>query len=196
MAWTKSSSERNKSIISARCAGRTLASIGDEFGITRERVRQILAVSDKKNGTNLSHDAKRVRASRSSDRSLARLAAAQEKRSRKARGLYGCSYETLKTINPGPRGADLGKHSPARKYIEHKKSARRRGIEFQLTLVEWWKVIKHPMAERKEKARARKRLQNMENWRISQTYNLIPRCLREVARCGGRLAHVRSKGPT
>ncbi len=35
-------STRNRAIVSARSAGKTLQEIGDEHGLTRERVRQIL----------------------------------------------------------------------------------------------------------------------------------------------------------
>jgi hypothetical protein len=48
--WTKATPERDEAIWLAVLAGRTLQSVGDEFGMTRERIRQIYARHQRHRG--------------------------------------------------------------------------------------------------------------------------------------------------
>ncbi len=49
---------RNAAVIEGRAAGRSLQEIGDQFGITREWVRQIVERHDRHAGTQINQDAK------------------------------------------------------------------------------------------------------------------------------------------
>lgn len=122
---------RDRRIIALRADGLTLQAIGRQVGLTRERVRQILAehcagrLGEDRRGA----DAARERKERADQR--------RAEYERRVREHYGCDVAMLRAINPGSLGDPA---SPARKYLEQKSKALRRGIEFSMTLPEWWKV--------------------------------------------------------
>lgn len=109
--------ERNQRMAQMYQQGLTLQAIGDHFGMTRERIRQIMrmeGVSRQSGGQSLATTMKQERKKRARDqRSMAR---------------YGVDYETLL----GLRSEGL-----VQAYRYHENSAKNRGIEFLLTLGEW-----------------------------------------------------------
>jgi hypothetical protein len=112
--------ERMKSLYSD---GKTLAEIGQEFNLTRERVRQILsrhfAMSRADGGKS-----EMVRRSRREF---------QRKREARSQRVWGCSYADYRSI--------LGhKDKPTYAYWAQRKNADRRNIPWELSLSQWWKV--------------------------------------------------------
>lgn len=111
--------------------GMTLAEIGLRFGITRERVRQRLALA----GVSRLEGGEAVRVAL---RRAMKLDALRKTRDASAMRTYGCSYADLMMINGGLAKSAPG--SACRAYIAQRCNAWARGIEWSITLPEWWKV--------------------------------------------------------
>jgi hypothetical protein len=114
--------------------GFTLKQIGDQYGLTRERVRQILAKHKRMNATN---GGQHIRAQR---RAGKRRAAKDAKAMRD----WGCTYEqwlALVALGKEMRAAGKGKYqTPTAAYRNQKNNAGQRGIGFDLTLWQWWTI--------------------------------------------------------
>jgi hypothetical protein len=99
--------------------GHTLQSIGEHYGLTRERVRQILTrtfnVRGDGGGAHVKGELKR--------------AAYLAQRDRRYQQRYGCTHEEWKRLS-------LAKVCIAYKYM--RRTAGTRGIEFRLTLADFW----------------------------------------------------------
>lgn len=128
----KSASDaRAQQMVDARAAGMTLGQIGEIHGITRERTRQILA----RFGLNSSNSGlKRV----IERRKQAKREGVIARRDKRCLRVYGCTYDSLEAI----LGADvsLTGNRAARAYVQQKKNAADRSIEFSLTFPQWWAV--------------------------------------------------------
>lgn len=100
-------------------AGATLAEIGKAFGVTRERVRQLLA---KRGVTRLDGG------STERSRQLGRRIAAE----RDARYIakYGMPFKAYRAVPPLARA----------RYKEQRRNAQHRRIEWHFTLASWWGV--------------------------------------------------------
>lgn len=112
--------ERNERMAAMYRQGLTLEKIGEHFGITRERVRQILAkagLTRAEGGTSLVARSKKVA-------KLARLDA-------ECLARWGMRHEDLKQLRA------IG---AAAAYQHQRASAAQRGIKFTLTLPQWWAV--------------------------------------------------------
>lgn len=112
--------ERNERMASMFRQGLTLAIIGKEYGLTRERVRQILkklglAASDggqhKKTALKRSVKASKVNA--------------------KYIASYGVDYAEYKKLR------SIG---AVKAFKDQRKNAKERGIEFRFTLADWWAI--------------------------------------------------------
>lgn len=112
--------------------GETLQQIGDVYGITRQRIQQILA----KHGITARNGGRLLRATcRAFDKHMANKSRVEQKISKR----YGCDLQTLIEIN-GSEKREFG--SPAWAFYWQKTNAGRRGIEWKLSLPEWWKIWK------------------------------------------------------
>lgn len=101
--------------------GVTLQKIGDQFKLTRERVRQVIRPHIDSSDGGRSYSASVKRDKRERERDL------------QARLSHGVGYEELKVLRA---------ERITLAYIEHKRNARIRGIEWLLTFAEWLSIWK------------------------------------------------------
>lgn len=118
LIWTTPLHSAAASMLVRYRAGETLAEIGLDHGITRERVRQILAkLGVSRSDGGITTRAKRSRVARQSAKDAASLAK------------HGCIYaEYRKLVMAGA----------TRPYQYQRRSAGYRGIEWKFTLASWW----------------------------------------------------------
>ena len=109
-------------------AGETLQQIGDRYGITRERVRQLIkqvGLAGKDGG----------QAAKSRAVAFLRAAKGRERRDERTQPIYGCGYQELIRLNGGLIKSAHG--SPAHRYLFQRKNAQIRGIGWEITFPEW-----------------------------------------------------------
>lgn len=118
-------------------AGQTLREIGALYGVSRERVRQVivtLGLRAKDGGWAKKAEKAALR------REIRRKAA----RDRRCMSTYGCSHAVLLELNEGQSASTRG--SPAKAYLYHRKNAMNRGIGWDITFEEWtaiWRASGH-----------------------------------------------------
>jgi hypothetical protein len=123
--------------------GHTLQQIGTVFGLTRERVRQIL----KTQGI-VGKDGGVCRASQA--RKAEKAAKSLAKRDERCRKSFGCSLEELLAINHGEN--PWAKSAISRRYTNQRRSAEHRNIPWQITFPEWWAIWEPHYANRRRTA--------------------------------------------
>jgi len=114
---------RSRSMANSYLDGRTLQEIGDDWGVTRERVRQIISfmgISRDDGGR--------------AERSRRARARKEEKRDLKYLKEYDMTRDEYYSIR-GVYGA-----GPVRAYTDQRINAKNRGIEWRFTFNEWWKI--------------------------------------------------------
>lgn len=111
--------------------GRTLQSIGDDYGLTRERVRQIIkkhfGLTYQNSGRKAAIDARTDAAERKRTELLNR-------RCIEKNGMPREAYRAL------IRKRDASGINPQRRFLEQKRNARVRGIEWHLSFADWWRI--------------------------------------------------------
>lgn len=115
-------SERSEQMATLYKSGQTLEQIGAEFGVTRERVRQIIT---KHHGLTAKHGG----ATKLAKDRRKQTYAARDARSMKK---WGCPWSQYVLLR------DAGK--PVRAYHSQKGNAGSRGIAWELTLWQWWTI--------------------------------------------------------
>jgi len=126
---------RDEEMITMHHDGKTLEEIGQHFNLTRERVRQILALHgltrlDGGNSTKMFLSAQdRIQKEKE-------LLAKREARIWKQTGMTLDQWQDHVSIY----GNDSDKRSPFHKFKNQKNSARHRLIEWRLTFKEWWEL--------------------------------------------------------
>lgn len=103
--------------------GCTLQQIGEHFGVTRERVRQMMT---KHLGIRAEDGGKTVSA-------RARREKARAAKEAECLARYGCTLAQMKTLRASPG-------YPIRKFSAQRKNAHRRGIGWGLNLWQWWTI--------------------------------------------------------
>lgn len=142
MPGTAERTERTRIIVSAYRKGKTLQQIGDIFGVTRERIRQVLREAGIERDLGGSRLRGFVRQSELHRKILER----ETERIAKIEVLFGCCFDEAKRIcgsefAKAPWGAiTRGKKSPGNAYLRQRQSAGKRGIGWNLTLTEWWRI--------------------------------------------------------
>lgn len=114
--------------------GYTLEQIGAQYGITRERVRQIItgdfALTAKDGGASFLRELKQKEWERRAEARCVKK--------------NGCSREELESIRAvGREALAQGLHEaahPIRAFTTQRCNARRRGIGWELSLWEWWQI--------------------------------------------------------
>lgn len=125
--------KRDRNMAALYRNGETLAAIGLKYGVSRERVRQILA----RQGMDRMDGGITIRVFKKTED---RAKMEEEKKSRKELrdfSTYGMSSEKISQISPIKRS---DKDHPIRKFESQRGNAKQRGIEWQLSFAEWWEV--------------------------------------------------------
>lgn len=110
-------------------AGRTLEEIGAAYCLTRERVRQIL----RQRGVTRIDGGARIKAFLRVVKEREKLRNKAERKERWARNLFGCSLTEYLSL-----GRWHKKNTPAGRFFDQRRNAKRRDIEWRLTLPQWW----------------------------------------------------------
>jgi hypothetical protein len=129
--------ERRERMAELYRSGQTLQQIGDEYGITRERVRQLIGYL----GLNGQSGGLRLRAIIKAKQKHEQRAAKEEA---KYRRVFGCSKDVFLEIDPIPfvfsNKRRYLKKSPGAAYFNQKRNAEVRGILWEFNLPDWWRV--------------------------------------------------------
>jgi hypothetical protein len=128
MANPQRNLEREAVICGLYREGKTLQEVGDVFGLTRERIRQIL----RRAGVPTEAGGQQQRARIRHRQKLASRRIALDARTQE---VYGCYADELLALNNGLSRSTPG--SLARMYIEQKRNAAVRDIEWSITFPEW-----------------------------------------------------------
>lgn len=118
-------------------SGMTLEQIGQQYGLTRERVRQIL----KPTGTKKTDrgGVKEAAAARAAERSA--KAAADNKRMLEKFGVTTSERHDVLSVNREMRRQGRGVYqTPTYAFTTQKNNAKRRGIHWGLSFAEWWAI--------------------------------------------------------
>ena len=108
--------------------GQTLKQIGERFGVSRERVRQILS----QRGIDGRHGGRTIR--------TAQKEAAEALRQEKSSRLHWDIPAQLRDELRAKYGPTTSHRSPFRAYIAQRRNARVRGIAWEFTFATWWDV--------------------------------------------------------
>lgn len=106
--------------------GKTLQQIGDSYGLTRERVRQII----KKTGIKKDQGGRSIR-------TLINIRY-QKKKKDEIHPVYGCKKSEAIVLNGGQNVSCRG--TPAHRYVEHRRNAIYRQIGWEITFPQWMKI--------------------------------------------------------
>lgn len=131
------SPERTERMCALYRSGWTLQEIGDEYGITRERVRQVIGVR----GLKREHGGVRKRAV---DNARRRRAALESRWDPRYMEHFGADLATVRRLNGGHRGHKKG--TLAWSFHNQKNAAKHRGVAWELTFPEWiviWELSGH-----------------------------------------------------
>lgn len=119
----RTSDPRSEEMKALYGSGQTLIQIGGKYGITRERVRQIMT---KYHGVRAKDGGRAISACQMKK-------AFAKKRDERCQRRFGCSYKDYREIVLFP-----GK--PTYAFGQQKKNAQARCIPWELTLSQWWKT--------------------------------------------------------
>lgn len=127
--------DQHKVMVEMYKAGSTLEEVGAKFGISRERVRQIIkALSvDRLDGGGA------IRSFKNTSDKVAYLQAKNERQEAHIRATWGLSLDDYRA-HIAEHGTSSLASSPMRKYVQHRKNALWRGIEWNFTFADWWRV--------------------------------------------------------
>lgn len=114
--------------------GKTLAEIGAFYGVTRERVRQIIK---KQHGLVAEHGGSHVKSER-------RQSAKRVTHDQNCLKKYGCTYQQYRELvalgQELKAGGLSNSRTPTRAWHSQKRNALQRGIEWNITLWDWWQI--------------------------------------------------------
>lgn len=110
-------------------SGETQQQIAESFGVSRQRIQQVLAMRHISKIDGGAHIKTFIRLSNTKESDF---------HERRSINTYGCSVSEVERINNGNRLDERG--SPSQRYRDQRNNAKKRGIGWEITLVEWWDV--------------------------------------------------------
>jgi transposase len=131
----KVSADQRKEVVEMFKDGSTLSEIGAKFGVSPERIRQIVKLL----GVEADSGGIAVRALKSTADKVAAKRAKNERAEEQCRASWGMSLGEYRA-HVAKYGTSQKKSSPMHRYVEHKRNALGRGIEWQFTFAQWWQV--------------------------------------------------------
>lgn len=153
--------------------GATLQEIGEEFGVTRERIRQLLA----KVGVAAVDGGAAVRAMKVFAAQADLMMKKRASRRERLEAEFGCDHETILRLGGGvtPYVAHRNRNgSPAARFVEQRNNSKKRGIEWRMTLWQWWMVWdesgKWPLRGRTRNAYVMARLGDTGPYSVENVY--------------------------
>lgn len=124
---------RDKEIVELFISGATIIGLADKYGISKQRIHQIL----RRDGISAGEGGRTVRR----DRRIAILANSKDQFCHKK---YGCSWEQYQEIlsmrNMMKVAGKGWNTTPLAAYYSQRSNSKQRGIPFNLTLWEWWSI--------------------------------------------------------
>lgn len=116
--------------------GNTLQQIGDRFGITRERVRQCISAMGL---CSMDGGAALLRLTRTPDK-VQRAAEQRQRNEERAFLRYGLSLDEMAAITREAGVPLNNSRHPVRLFRQQRCNATRRGIGWEFTFAQWWRV--------------------------------------------------------
>lgn len=113
--------------------GQTLQEVATQFGITRERVRQI----SRKFGLDGANSGMTIRIFKKTQDKQDALKAAKSSREARCFARYGCSLEYLKNVSPLKR---TDPKSPVLRFRYFERNCKMHKVECLLSFREWWET--------------------------------------------------------
>jgi transcriptional regulator with XRE-family HTH domain len=131
----KANEQKHSIILGMFARGMTQEQVGQEFGISRQRVQQILS----KYGIARFDGGQTIKRFLNSDEIIARQKAKIEKRNRNREKRWGFSSEEYEEV-VRHFGNSTKRTSPFRRFAEQRRNSRERGIIWNMTFADWWRV--------------------------------------------------------
>lgn len=128
--WAKPVGARELRMKALYKDGKTLEQIGQIYGVSRERVRQLLT---KHFNLRADGGGQHVQAERSLARRLAKRDAASLAK-------WGCTYSEYAALRDMNKESERPCRRPVRAFCSQRNNARSRGIAWEMTLAQWWAI--------------------------------------------------------
>jgi hypothetical protein len=126
--------DRNIAMRDMYKSGQTLEEIGAAFGVTRERVRQVLS---RQFGVSSEEGGQAIKCFLSVRDKLEKRSREAALRNAKDFAKWGMTTEDIGAVSDLPRSDN---HHPLRKFNQQRVNARRRGLGWGLTFKQWWGI--------------------------------------------------------
>lgn len=114
--------------------GYTLQQIGDQYGITRERVRQLITKYEGLRGKDGGYSAKAAKSK----------AERRQKAEARCYRKWGCTVEQYKRLlkmgREMTKAGESFQRTPTGAFARQRENSRKRGIGWELTLGQWWHI--------------------------------------------------------
>lgn len=138
LIYARKRNERAEAIVIMYQSGKTLAQVGEHFGVTRERIRQIIAKYARTNNYQVVGGQavqSFIKVGDVHKRKIEKL----ERMERRSLRRWGLTLDQYRAISCEFGSASHSK-SPFNKFTQQRYSSRKRGIGWQFTFADWWRI--------------------------------------------------------